>query len=199
MPFNSTSDAFQLHPDVASYDGPSTLSVVGLADDVLHAVVADAKKAVGGECVCDVANYLFPQGRVVSGDKNVLEEVTKLATAKGAMKCSPVAVSGAFHTSRMQSAKDALVDVLKTVTFHTPTVPIYSNVTGKIVDDAAAIPELLARQLVSPVMWESTVKNLLEDNKDELYELGPHTQIKSMTRRISPEAWKKFKNVDVTK
>jgi [acyl-carrier-protein] S-malonyltransferase len=94
-------------------DGPSTLSVVGLADDVLHAVVADAKKAVGGECVCDVANYLFPQGRVVSGDKNVLEEVTKLATAKGAMKCSPVAVSGAFHTSRMQSAKDALVDVLK--------------------------------------------------------------------------------------
>ena len=180
-------------------DGPSTLSVVGLADDVLHAVVADAKKAVGGECVCDVANYLFPQGRVVSGDKNVLEEVTTLATAKGAMKCSPVAVSGAFHTSRMQSAKDALVDVLKTVTFNTPTVPIYSNVTGKIVDDAAAIPELLARQLVSPVMWESTVKNLLEDNKDELYELGPNTQIKSMTRRISPEAWKKFKNVDVTK
>jgi acyl transferase domain-containing protein len=31
----------------------------------------------------------------------------------------------------MASARDALVDVLKTVTFSKPRVPVYSNVTGR--------------------------------------------------------------------
>lgn len=33
-----------------------------------------------------MANYLFPQGRVVSGDKTALEEVQKAAAAAGALK-----------------------------------------------------------------------------------------------------------------
>jgi [acyl-carrier-protein] S-malonyltransferase len=77
------------------------LSVVGLADDVLQQVCDEARAKIGADCVCQIANYLFPQGRVVSGDKAALEEVTRLATAKGALKCATVAVSGAFHTSRM--------------------------------------------------------------------------------------------------
>ena len=36
--------------------------------------------------MCCVANYLFPQGRVVSGDKTALEEVQKAAAAAGALK-----------------------------------------------------------------------------------------------------------------
>jgi [acyl-carrier-protein] S-malonyltransferase len=93
--------------------------------------------------VCVVANYLFPQGRVVSGDKAALEEarpsrahacacaahryvlrrvlthcvfvsaqVQKAATAAGALKAQMVAVSGAFHTSRMDSAAEALKAVM---------------------------------------------------------------------------------------
>ena len=34
-----------------------------------------------------------------------------LATSNGAMKCAPLAVSGAFHTSLMQPARDQLVKV----------------------------------------------------------------------------------------
>ena len=31
--------------------------------------------------------------------------------------------------------------------------------------------------------------------KKQLYELGPGQQIKAMVRRMDPEAWKAFKNV----
>lgn len=62
-----------------------------------------------------MANYLFPQGRVVSGDKVALEEVQKAATAAGALKAQMVAVSGAFHTSRMDSAAEALKAVMAEV------------------------------------------------------------------------------------
>ena len=41
------------------------------------------------------------------------------------------------------------------------------------------------------------MKHLIADGRDELYELGPKNQIKSMTKRINQDVWKKFKNVDV--
>ena len=64
---------------------------------------------------------------------------------------------------------------------------------------ADEIRELLAKQLVSPVKWEQTLKNLMSDGKKKFYELGPNAQIKSMTKRVSLDAWKTFKNVDVSK
>ena len=51
------------------------------------------------------------QGRVVSGHKQVLAEVQTLAIANGAMKVTPLAVSGAFHTPLMQPAQDKLKEV----------------------------------------------------------------------------------------
>lgn len=46
-----------------------------------------------------------------SGHKDALEEVQRQATAKGALKAVPLAVSGAFHTPLMQPARDALTQV----------------------------------------------------------------------------------------
>lgn len=50
------------------------MSVVGLEDAPLAAICEAAAKAGPPGTVCIVANYLFPKGRVVSGDKVALEE-----------------------------------------------------------------------------------------------------------------------------
>ena len=174
------------------------LSVVGLKDDALEECVVDAKKACGDGVVCEIANKLFPTGRVVSGDKRALDEVTKLATDKGAMKCAMLAVSGAFHTERMESARAALVEALNDVNFQPTRMPVYSNVSGAPFYSHNIIPSLLAEQLVQPVLWEDTVRAMIAAGKTEMYELGPKAQIKSMAKRIDAEVWKKFKNVDVS-
>jgi hypothetical protein len=129
------------------------LSVVGLADDKLETCVAAARKTAadaraaavptGTEpepVVLAVANYLFPTGRVVSGDADALEEVQRLATEAGAMKTAKVAVSGAFHTTRMASASEALRTALASVTVSEPRVPTYSNVTGTFFESASGDP-----------------------------------------------------------
>ena len=56
---------------------------------------------------------LYPslQGRVVSGHVAALDAVSAAAIKKGALKAAKLAVSGAFHTSLMQPARDALVKV----------------------------------------------------------------------------------------
>lgn len=171
------------------------MSIVGLGDADLEAITVQARQTIGGDCVCNMTNYLFPQGRVVSGDKVCLEEVQKLAIAKGALKAQAVAVSGAFHTSRMQSASDNLKAVLETVTVNEPRIPIYSNVTAKPFESADVIKPMLARQLVEPVMWENTIKTLIAEGKTQMFELGPGQQLKAMCKRIDAAVWKAWTNV----
>lgn len=54
-------------------------------------------------------------------------QVAKLATAAGAMKAVPLAVSGAFHTSLMQPAREALVEVMLQCNLACTTQIIYLN------------------------------------------------------------------------
>lgn len=44
-----------------------------------------------------------------------------------------------------------VLQVLAGVTFNTPRIPVYSNVTAALLTSAADIPAMLARQLVEPV------------------------------------------------
>lgn len=169
------------------------LSVVGLSDNDLEAVCTEVRKKMP-DSVCIVANYLFPQGRVLSGHKDALEEAQKLATARGALKAVAVAVSGAFHTSLMKPAKDALTKALDSVTIKDPSIPVYSNVTGEPFRDAKHIRDLLPRQLVEPVRWEPTLKSMIAAGKNQLHELGPGAQIKAMVKRIDNSVWQAFKN-----
>jgi [acyl-carrier-protein] S-malonyltransferase len=55
------------------------LSIIGLDDATLSGICDKARAKIGADTVCEIANYLFPTGRVVSGHKDALAEV-----------CSPV-------------------------------------------------------------------------------------------------------------
>jgi [acyl-carrier-protein] S-malonyltransferase len=88
--------------------------------------------------------------------------------------------------------------VLGSVNFVEPRMPVYSNVTGAPFGSAAEIAGMLARQLVEPVQWERTITALVKDaKKEQLLELGPGAQIKAMVKRIDMGVWKAMKNVSV--
>ena len=92
----------------------------------------------------------------------------------------------------------ALPQVLGSVTVCEPRMPVYSNVTGAPFAGAAAIPAMLARQLVEPVRWEATITGLIRGaGKEQLFELGPGAQIKAMVKRIDMGVWKALRNVSV--
>lgn len=185
----------------AAGDPHGMLSIVGLSDRDIQDIckqTVDHFKSKDPSVICQMANYLFPQGRVVSGHIKALDHLAQLATSKGALKAQKVAVSGAFHTPLMQSASDNLEKALSTVKLNKPRIPVYSNVTAKpFPEEEAEIKKLLMRQLVEPVQWESLAKELISQGKNSLHELGPGQQIKAMVKRIDQATWKKFKNVNV--
>ena len=89
----------------ATGDPHGMLSIVGLADKDVEPLCDQTKSHFAKSndtVVCQMANFLFPSGRVVSGHIKALDHLAKLATAKGALKAQKVAVSGAFHTPLMQ-------------------------------------------------------------------------------------------------
>lgn len=178
------------------------LSVVGLTDQVLTKICSSAldevkRKDPTRDVVCQISNYLFPAGRVVSGHLDCLAIVEDMAKAKGALKTLPLAVAGAFHTKLMEPARQALVKALEAIEIHPPRLPVISNVTGKpFPSDPDEIRSLLARQLVEPVLWEESLRHIIVDKgKTNLVELGPGNQIKAMVRRMDQIVWKNFSNV----
>eukprot|EP00056_Hartaetosiga_gracilis_P006540 m.97447 g.97447 ORF g.97447 m.97447 type:complete len:402 (-) comp12496_c1_seq4:132-1337(-) len=169
------------------------LSVIGVADDELKRACEVASAATKKEAV--IANFLSKGIRVVSGDEDAVLAV-KSAVEPHAVKVALLSVSGAFHTSLMAPAVDALRDVLQSVEISMPSCPVYSNTLGRTYESVDEIREQLVVQVASPVLWDTTLSQVADLNC-AIYELGPQRQIKSMLRKMDMKAFKRTKNVAV--
>ncbi|XP_076578851.1 malonyl-CoA-acyl carrier protein transacylase, mitochondrial isoform X2 [Chaetodon auriga] len=70
--------------------------------------------------VCSVANYLFPDGRVIAGHQEALDFLQQNSRSLQFMRTKPLPVSGAFHTELMESATEPLREVLRQVEMSLP-------------------------------------------------------------------------------
>lgn len=71
----------------------------------------------------------------------------------------------------MESASKGLAEYLDGITLSEPTIPVYANLTAKpyTLSDAK---ELLAKQVMNPVKWQTTVENLIAEGADTFIEVG---------------------------
>ncbi|KAM9311484.1 malonyl-CoA-acyl carrier protein transacylase, mitochondrial [Gastrophryne carolinensis] len=181
------------------------LSVIGSAKTAYGSACADAREhclSLGiKEPVCEVANYLFPNGRVIAGHMEAIQFLQTHSRKYHFSRTKLLPVSGAFHTRLMAPAVEPLAEALKGLTFRKPLVSIYSNVDGKRYRHAAAIPQLLAQQLVSPVKWEQTMHAIYERRKGShfpaTYELGPGGQLGTILKTCNLKAWRSYSLVNV--
>ena len=101
------------------------------------------------------------------------------------MKAVTLAVAGAFHTPIMQSAVEKLSNALSGIEMAVPQIPVISNVDARAHTDPEEIRELLIKQVVSPVRWEESMRQLLAEGFDKFYEIGPGRVLRSLLRRIN--------------
>lgn len=156
------------------------VAILGMDAEKLQALCDEAR----GAEVLEIANYLCPGNIVCSGDTSACERLAALADAAGAMKVIPLAVAGAFHTSLMGAAVDRLAAVLSEVELKSPTIPVVSNVDAKPHTDPTEIKDLLAKQVVSPVRWEDSVRSMLASGVEQFYEIGTGKVLRGLMKRI---------------
>ena len=130
-----------------------------------------------------VANYLCPGNIVLSGENSACERLAELVDKAGG-KAVPLAVAGAFHTTIMKPADARLAEALAGVPIKKPEIPMVSNVDAAVHDEPDEIRELLVRQVVSPVLWEDSVRGMIAQGVDEFYEIGPGKVLRGLLKRI---------------
>jgi [acyl-carrier-protein] S-malonyltransferase len=130
-----------------------------------------------------VANLLCPGNTVVSGTRAAIAEVDRLAQAAGA-KTVRLAVAGAFHTNIMKPADERLAAALADVSIQPPRLPVWSNVDARPHTDPQEIRSLLIRQVLEPVRWEETMRQMLSQGIDRFYEIGPGRVLAGLLKRV---------------
>jgi len=190
--------------DEAAHEGKQAMvSVAGIEKAKLQELCLDAlKKADERNGICQIANELFPKGFSCAGTEKSILALKDMSEKAGALQAKIIKTSGAFHTPLMAPAKAKLDKALDAMLprMNPPTHTVYMNVNGKPVNpgtDPKEIIEIMKMQLVRPVLWETSVRDIIKAGVTEFYEVGPMKQIKAMMKRIDSKVWSSTINVEV--
>lgn len=165
---------------VAAKENPGGMAaVIGLEEPAVVQLCAD----IDGVWP---ANFNSPGQTVVSGTPDGLRVAEERAKDLGARRVIPLAVSGAFHSPLMEPALAPYGGELRKATWRNPATRFFSTCSLAFEEDA--FPDLLLRQLVSPVRFMQAVKHLYAAGYDAFLEVGPGDVLGGLVRRSVPEA-----------
>ena len=143
-----------------------------------------ATAQICAETGVELANINADDQIVISGDKVAVAQAVDLASARGARKTIPLTVSGAFHSSLMQEAKEGLAEAMVAMEFKDPQSPIIANSDCAELRTGEQVREELVRGLCQCVQWRNTVRCMVDSGISQFVELGPASVLASLIRRI---------------
>ncbi|QQK76631.1 ACP S-malonyltransferase [Salicibibacter cibarius] len=156
-------------------------AVMGMNREDLQAVVSEVN-AEGNPV--QLANLNGPNQIVISGSANGIKEAGERAKEEGARRVVPLNVSGPFHSPLMKPAREQLQDVLAPVSFRNSEVPVVMNASASTATDAETLKEALVTQVTAPVLWEDSIRFLLEDGVDTFIEIGGGQVLSGLVKKI---------------
>ncbi len=159
---------------------------------VLNTTIEDINEVVkiaSNVGVLEVANYNTSKQIVISGEKVSLEKAHEEFTARK-IKFIPLGVRGAFHTSLLEEASQKLNLELNKLSLNDLKVPLVRNIDGTLLTDKNEIVENLRKQLKSSVLFEQSIKTLIEEGVTRFVEIGTGKTLAGFVKKID-------KNVEV--
>jgi [acyl-carrier-protein] S-malonyltransferase len=159
-------------------------AVLGMDQERLEKITSETTES--GNSV-QVANLNCPGQIVISGTVKGVEDAGARAKEEGA-KVIPLQVSGPFHSSLMKPAAEKFSEVLSAIEIKDAKTPVIANVTAKPVTSGAEIKEKLIEQLYSPVRWEETVRELMDQGVDTFVEIGPGKVLCGLIKKVNRRA-----------
>ncbi len=158
-------------------------AILGLTDEQ---VIEACDQAAQGEVV-QAVNFNAPGQVVVAGATAAVERAVDAAKQAGAKRALILPVSVPSHCSLMSEAADELAKSLNELEINIPEIKVIHNVDVATHESAAAIRDVLAKQLYSPVRWVETIQALSQSGVSSLVECGPGKVLAGLTKRINRE------------
>lgn len=163
--------ASQQHPG-------AMIAIIGLEDAQVEDICRQVPEFV------QPVNYNCPKQIVISGTTEGTQKAAALCLASGAMKAIPLNTSGPFHTELIADAAQEMADYLKQFTFSAPTIPLYTNITGELLDAETDFRTHLQNHMIHAVKWQKTIENMVQQEISVFAETGPGKTLAGFNRRI---------------
>ena len=120
-----------------------------------------------------VANKNCPTQTVIAGASKSIDEAIDMFTAMG-IQAVQIPVSHAFHSAIVRPAMPQYRAFLDTLQFHSPTMPITTNVTAEFYpSDPEKIKDLMVTQISHSVEWIKQLKTTYDSGVRLFVECGP--------------------------
>jgi [acyl-carrier-protein] S-malonyltransferase len=157
-------------------------AIIGMDDEVIDGVCADAQKQTGG--VVQPANYNSPGQVVISGDEETLTLAMKMCEEQKAKRVIRLAVSIAVHSPLMAVIGDEFRDFVNGVSISEAKIPVVANITAAPISKVEDMHEEMVGQLTSPVRWTKSMQFMLGEGLGKFYEVGPGKVLAGLGKRI---------------
>jgi [acyl-carrier-protein] S-malonyltransferase len=155
-------------------------TIFGLSKETLEEIC----DLVSDEESVAIAAHNAPDQFVISGDVGPLEHAMLLARERGARVIRlPISVPG--HTPVMREAARQLGVVIDTTRFRAPSVPLVSNINGRLLTSAEDVRLELSDQIVAAVEWVRCMGSMVNEGVSTFVEVGPGRTLSNIARRFS--------------
>lgn len=177
-------DAFRVvakrgeHMQEAVPTGGAMTAVLGADTAVIEKICEET------EGIVSIANYNCPGQIVITGEQQAVDAAAAALKEAGAKRCTPLNVSGPFHSAMLLPAGEKLAAELEHVEIHEIAVPYITNVTADYVTDPSQVKELLKKQISSSVRWQQSVERMIADGVEAFIEIGPKKSLCGFMKRI---------------
>ncbi|MEZ9276472.1 beta-ketoacyl synthase N-terminal-like domain-containing protein [Vibrio sp. 10N.286.49.F3] len=155
----------------------------------MFAVILDADKLPAVEsCISQfegvsIANYNAPTQLVIAGPTATVQQAAQALTEQG-FKAIALPVSGAFHTPLVAHAQKPFASAIDKASFSTPTLPLYSNATGKLHSkDAKAIKKAFKQHMLQSVRFSEQIEAMYEAGARVFVEFGPKNILQKLVEK----------------
>ena len=161
----------------------SMAAVLGLDSDKIVEICKAVEAEMGA--AVQAVNFNCPGQVVIAGAVDPVNKAIEALKAAGAKRAVLLPVSAPFHSTLMQPAADRLAEVLAPMEIKDITIPVVANVNALEVTSGEEIKKLLIKQAASPVLWETSVRNMVANGVDTFVEVGPGKVLTGFTKKIA--------------
>jgi acyl transferase domain-containing protein/acyl-CoA synthetase (AMP-forming)/AMP-acid ligase II/NAD(P)-dependent dehydrogenase (short-subunit alcohol dehydrogenase family)/acyl carrier protein len=120
---------------------------------------------------------------VLSGLKDDIEWISQQLESLS-IKTKLLEVSHAFHSPLMLPMIEEFKVVAESINYSLPKIPIVSNLTGQLADEAIATADYWTKHILQPVQFAKSVEYLASQQVDIFLELGTKPTLNTMAQGI---------------
>ena len=133
--------------------------------------------------VIEVANFNCPGQVVITGEIDAINKASELVKKKEEFLFFKS--KWTFHSSLYEKASYEFYEDLKDIHINDFDKVVYSNLLGKPYKKDDDIKEILRKHIMSSVLFEDSINDMIEKGVDTFIELGPGKTLTGFVKKIN--------------